>query len=51
MKVYQSKIKILILVVSGINRGNNVGNKAHFSGTVGAAMTALHWGIPAVAVS
>lgn len=46
-----AKGKKIDLVVSGINHGQNVGNIAHFSGTVGAAMTALHWGIPAVAVS
>lgn len=46
-----AKGKKIDLVVSGINRGHNVGKRAHFSGTVGAAMTALLWGIPAVAVS
>lgn len=39
------------LVVSGINRGANVGNVAHLSGTVGAAMEALYLGVPAIAVS
>lgn len=39
------------LVVSGINAGQNVGDLAHFSGTVGAAMTAVYLGVPAVAVS
>ena len=39
------------LVVSGINRGANVGNVSHGSGTVGAAMQALHEGVPSVAVS
>lgn len=39
------------LVVSGINRGSNVGNVAHYSGTVGAAMEAAYHGLPAVAVS
>ena len=39
------------LVVSGINRGTNVGNVAHLSGTVGAAMEALFQGVPAIAVS
>ena len=39
------------LVVSGINRGANVGTVAHLSGTVGAAMEALYLGVPAVAVS
>ncbi len=39
------------LVVSGINRGANVGDLAHFSGTVGAAMIGAYSGVPAVAVS
>ena len=39
------------LVVSGINRGANVGDLAHMSGTVGAAMEALYNGVPAIAVS
>jgi len=46
-----AKGKKIDLVVSGINHGQNVGDIARFSGTVGAAMTALHLGIPAVAVS
>lgn len=39
------------LVISGINRGANVGNISHLSGTVGAAMEALYYGTPAIAVS
>lgn len=39
------------LVVSGINRGANVGDVSHLSGTVGAAMEAVYRGIPAIAVS
>jgi len=39
------------LVVSGINRGANVGNVAHLSGTVGAAMEGVYQGLPAIAVS
>jgi len=39
------------LVISGINRGSNVGKLAHLSGTVGAAMEALYHGVPAIAVS
>ncbi len=39
------------LVVSGINKGSNVGKLSHWSGTVGAAMEGLYNGIPAVAVS
>ena len=38
-------------VVFGDNRGANVGNVAHLSGTVGAAMEALFQGVPAVVVS
>ena len=39
------------LVVSGINRGANVGNVSHLSGTVGAAMEGVYHGLPAIAVS
>ncbi len=39
------------LVISGINRGANVGNISHLSGTVGAAMEALYHNVPAIAVS
>ncbi|MDP6849308.1 MAG: 5'/3'-nucleotidase SurE [Planctomycetota bacterium] len=39
------------LVVSGINRGANVGKIAHYSGTVGAAMEGNYHGIPSIAVS
>jgi len=39
------------LVVSGINRGANVGDVSHLSGTVGAAMEGLYHGIPSIAVS
>ena len=39
------------LVVSGINRGANVGDISHLSGTVGAAMEAVFQGVPAIAVS
>ena len=39
------------LVVSGINQGANVGDVAHLSGTVGAAMEAVYLGVPAIAVS
>ncbi len=39
------------LVVSGINRGANVGNVAHMSGTVGGAMMGAFYGLPAVAAS
>ncbi len=39
------------LVVSGINRGANLGDDITYSGTVSAAMEAVLLGIPAVAVS
>ncbi len=39
------------LVLSGINRGANLGLETVFSGTVGAAMTAMLLGLPAMALS
>ena len=39
------------LVVSGINRGANVGTSSHMSGTVGSAMMGALYGVPALAVS
>jgi 5'-nucleotidase len=39
------------VVVSGINRGLNSGTNVLLSGTVGAAMVAALWGLPAMAVS
>lgn len=39
------------LVISGINRGENVGRTAWYSGTVGAAREAALNGVPAIAVS
>ena len=39
------------LVVSGINAGSNVGEVAHYSGTVGAAMEGPAYGIPGIAIS
>ncbi len=39
------------LLVSGINYGENVGLTITGSGTVGAALEAANWGIPALAVS
>jgi 5'-nucleotidase len=40
-----------VLVVSGANKGQNVGAIANISGTVGAARAAAQRGIPAIAVS
>ena len=39
------------LLVSGINRGQNLGTDIHFSGTVGAAKKGTLSGIPSIAVS
>jgi 5'-nucleotidase len=39
------------VVVSGINRGGNLGDDVFYSGTVGAAREATFFGIPAIAVS
>jgi 5'-nucleotidase len=39
------------VVVSGINRGSNLGDDVTYSGTVSAAMEATLMGIPAIAVS
>ncbi|UUQ65628.1 5'/3'-nucleotidase SurE [Pseudomonas fuscovaginae UPB0736] len=39
------------LILSGINRGSNLGNETAFSGTVGAAMTGLLFGVPSIALS
>lgn len=39
------------IVISGVNRGWNVGRAVHFSGTVGACVVAHGFGLPAIAVS
>ena len=39
------------MILSGINRGANLGVETVFSGTVGAAMTGLLLGVPSVALS
>jgi len=39
------------LVVSGINFGENIGNGVSISGTVGAALEAASYGVPAMAAS
>jgi len=39
------------LILSGVNRGANLGVETVFSGTVGAAMTGLLFGIPSIALS
>jgi 5'-nucleotidase len=45
------KDKKIDLVVSGINRGPNLGNDIHYSGTVAAAREATFLKLPAMAVS
>jgi 5'-nucleotidase len=44
-------VKDVDLVVSGINPNANVGHDVTYSGTVTAAMEAVIWGIPGLAVS
>lgn len=39
------------LVISGINRGANIGQDIHYSGTVAAAREGVLLGVPAIAVS
>jgi 5'-nucleotidase len=39
------------LVVSGINYGDNIGSGVTISGTIGAALEAASWDIPALALS
>lgn len=39
------------LVISGINRGFNLGDDIHYSGTVGACFEAARFGVPALALS
>ena len=39
------------LVVSGINRGPNLGEDILYSGTIAAAIEAMYYGLPALAVS
>ncbi|RDU96688.1 5'/3'-nucleotidase SurE [Trinickia dinghuensis] len=43
--------KLPDLVLSGINRGANLGTETVFSGTVGAAMTSMLLGVRAIALS
>lgn len=39
------------LVISGTNWGHNLSDAVMYSGTVGAALTAAHFGLPAIALS
>jgi 5'-nucleotidase len=39
------------LILSGVNRGGNMADSIAYSGTVGAAMTGLMFGVPAIALS
>jgi 5'-nucleotidase len=43
--------KKIDLVVSGINKGSNMGDDITYSGTVAAAMEGIIWGYPSLAVS
>src|SRR5207253_1830195 len=51
MGVREVMKKKVDLVVSGINRGANLGQDVHYSGTVSAAREACMMGLPALAVS
>jgi 5'-nucleotidase len=51
MGVHHVLEEVPALVVSGINRGTNIGSDIHYSGTVAAAMEAALVGIPSIAVS
>lgn len=39
------------LIISGINKGYNLGSDVLYSGTIGAAMEGLFYGVPALALS
>ncbi len=39
------------LILSGVNAGANVGDEINMSGTIGAALTSLMLGVPAIAIS
>jgi len=39
------------LIVSGVNKGSNMGDDITYSGTVAAAMEGIIWGFPSIAVS
>lgn len=39
------------LVISGVNRGHNLSDSVMYSGTVGAAVAAAHFDLPAIALS
>jgi 5'-nucleotidase len=43
--------EVIDLVVSGINPNVNIGHDVTYSGTVTAAMEAVIWGVPAIAIS
>jgi 5'-nucleotidase len=49
--VHIGKDRPFDIIVSGINAGSNVGEVAHYSGTVGAAMEGPAFGIPGIAIS
>jgi len=39
------------LILSGVNRGHNIGEDVTFSGTVAGALQGMHFGVPSVALS
>ncbi|MBV8939383.1 MAG: 5'/3'-nucleotidase SurE [Alphaproteobacteria bacterium] len=47
----EAPLKKVDLVLSGVNRGSNVGDDISYSGTVAAAMEATLLGVPAIALS
>jgi 5'-nucleotidase len=48
---YLMKDSLPQLMLSGVNRGVNLGIESVYSGTVGGAMTAMMLGVPAIALS
>ena len=49
--IFKTKAKQIDLVISGINRGANLGQDIFYSGTVAAAREAVFHKIPAIAIS
>ena len=49
--LYKTKKEKVDLVISGINRGANLGQDIYYSGTVAAAREAVFHNVPAIAVS
>jgi 5'-nucleotidase len=51
LPLYRTPLASVDLAISGINYGENIGEGVTVSGTIGAAMEAASFGIPALAVS